>query len=290
MQRFCSKNSSRLIAPQQMVAMPASSDNFVFLGQTLEFYKELVAGTKRVIEESVDSIEVLCPLLLGVLNRMDYAGNIFDLNGLPYGYNQSSVHDRERCQPLLKSIESLVKIPVKQVSDLANFRRAQVTCFQVSQKCEAANQRPIFSGEIAVTLVLHTRQQAAHSISGGGYRVGLSPCAGQSELVFSHLELKELFMSQLLALIDNPGLDDRERRCSNCQNTGEKRLKIINYVSPRIATMLILHGSGFTKKNWQEKTREQDDGRLDTLNETLKPIKATNERMNQLLVETAGKQ
>lgn len=35
---------------------------------------------------------------------------------------------------------------------------------------------------------------------------------------------------------------------------------------------------------------EKVNGRLDTLNETLKPIKATNERMNQLLVETAGKQ
>ncbi|MBB3947232.1 hypothetical protein GGQ73_003198 [Rhizobium skierniewicense] len=33
---------------------------------------------------------------------------------------------------------------------------------------------------------------------------------------------------------------------------------------------------------------EKVNGRLDTLNETLKPIMATNERMNQLLVETAG--
>ena len=38
-----------------------------------------------------------------------------------------------------------------------------------------------------------------------------------------------------------------------------------------------------------ELAMEKINGRLDTLNETLKPIKATNERLNELLVEQAKK-
>lgn len=84
-------------------------------------------------------------------------------------------------------------------------------------------------------------------------------CSSQPQFVGAYLELKQLFVPLLLALVNDARLHDGVRSGADRHNASEKGLEVEDYISPRVAPALVFDGPRLTPKDRQNQSHEHDD-------------------------------
>ncbi|NSZ10727.1 MULTISPECIES: hypothetical protein [Agrobacterium tumefaciens complex] len=178
------------------------------------------------------------------------------------------IGDMERLEAAENSVEIViqqvqlrVQRSIEQVLGSDQLIPSQLKSDYVAERFDTSDFRAIVVGKLAN---LHESVQHGFGRPPGtrfsleAQNVEVCIRSRNTKFIGPDLKVEQLFVSDLLSLLDNSRLYNRKRRSADSKNAGKKRLEIVNYVAPTAAGRLIKNRAGLRKEYRTEQRRNYD--------------------------------